>query len=279
MSFRTWVFLIATCLAPPLNAQTGWVERIVDAYRHLTPIETETGLTQDAAERIQQQVITELQSDFGPIAGYKAGLTSKVAQERFKVDEPILGTLLENMMLDNGSQVSVADGVHLLIEADLLVRVKDQSINDATDSAQAFEGIDRVVPFLEIPDVIIKPGQPLTGSVLTAVNSGARYGIMGNPIPTEELTIRDLSGFTVTLLRDGESVASSSGQALMGDPFNVVLWIVKKARQRGIILKSGDWLSLGSLTPPTEASAGQAYRGVYEGLGKETQTVRVEFVP
>lgn len=279
MKFRSFVILVAVCLASPLNAQTGWVERIVDAYRHQTPIETETALTQDAAERIQEQVISELQTDFGPVAGYKAGLTSKAAQERFNVSEPILGTLLENMILDDGSRVSIADGVHLLIEADLLVRVKDPSINEATDLKQAFGAIDLVVPFLEIPDIIIKPGQPLTGPVLTAVNSGARYGVTGKPTRVEELTMQDLSGFTVALLRNGEPVANSSGQALMGDPLNVVLWIARKARQRGITLKTGDWLSLGTLTPPTEVVAGQEYRAIYKGLGREATPVYVGFVP
>lgn len=272
--------LLAACVAAAAADQSGWVERIVAAYRFKTPVETDAGLTPEAGRRIQQHVIDELREDFGGVFGYKAALTSPAARERFNVDEPVMGTLLAGMILDNGARVSLAGGVGLLLEADLLVRVGDARINHASTRPEAFAAIDRIAAFVEIPDVIIAPGQPVTGPVLTAVNSGARFGVMGPVTALDGIEMADLTAFTVSVTRNGDRAGpGGTGKALMGDPLKVVLWMAAEARDRGITVKPGDWLSLGSLTPPITAEAGHRYRIRYEGLGAEPMEVVVEFIP
>jgi 2-keto-4-pentenoate hydratase len=266
-------------LVAAAQAESGWVDRIVSAYRDRTPIESDADLTPAAAEAIQARVVTALRADHGRVFGYKAALTNPAARKRFNVEEPLLGTLLAGMILDNGARVGIDQGVNLFIEADLLVRVADPAINNVSTREQAFAAIDRVAAFLEIPDVIIQPGQPLTGPVLTAVNAGARFGVMGSAIGTDEIDMADLAGFKVRLLRNGETVAQNTGRALMGDPLDAVLWLAGEARRRGIRLEAGDWLSLGSLTAPVRAGPGERYRAVYEGLGDEPLEVTAEFVP
>lgn len=280
MKARLFAILILACVAAGADVPSDWVERIVAAYRHQAPVATDAGLEPEAAAAIQQQVVAALRADHGGVFGYKAGLTSPSARERLGVDEPVLGTLLTGMILGNGARISVSAGVHLLIEADLLVRVAGRRINRAATPAEAFEAIDRVAAFVEIPDVVIAPGQPASGPVLTAVNSGARFGVMGPALETEALELTDLAGFTVTMLRNGEAAGpAATGRALLGDPLNVVLWMAGEAQRRGITLEAGDWLSLGSLTAPIKAEAGDRYRAVYEGLGREPLEVTAEFVP
>lgn len=280
MNRRPVVALVMALVAAAAHAQSDWVDRILAGYRDRTSIETDAGLGSEAAVEVQRRVVEALRSDHGDVFGYKAGLTSAAAQERFNVDEPILGTLLSAMILDNGARISLADGVQLLVEADLMVRVADPRINDATTPAEAFHAIDRAAAFVEVPDVIIDSGQPVTGPVLTAVNSGARFGVMGPSVGTGNLAMTDLAGFTVRLYRNGAPAGpESSGRALLGDPLNVVLWIVGETQRRGVTLQAGDWLSLGSLTPPSRAQAGDRYRARFEGLGPEPLEVTVEFVP
>jgi len=264
--------------AGPAAAQDEWVNAVVAAYRDAEPVDVREPLEPEAARRVQSRVIDALRHQMGGVFGYKAGLTSAAAQERFDVDEPVLGTLLTGMILENGATVSLSDGVRLLIEADLLVRVGDRRINQAQTRAAAFAALDFVAPFLEIPDVVVKPGNPVDGAVLTAINSGARLGVIGNPVPVAQLSLRDLTAFTVQMSRDGESAAPlSSGAALMGHPLDVVLWILEETRSRGIILEPGDWLSLGSLTRPTAPQAGESYQAVYEGLGPARLEVSAGF--
>lgn len=260
-------------------AQSDWTERILAGYRQQTPITTHAALDLGEAQRIQDQVVARLSAELGEVVGYKAALTSETAQERFKVDEPVLGQLLADMLRDDGARIDVAGGVHLLVEADLLVRIADPRITDATTPAEAFASIDRVAAFLEVPDIIVEPGEPLTGAVLTAVNGGARYGVMGPAVDTDELDAAALSEFTVQMWRNDEATGpESTGRALLGDPLNVVLWMIEEAGQRGLALEAGDWLSLGSLSPLVTANPGDRYRAVYTGLGPDPLEVSVEFV-
>jgi len=277
---RAAALLASLCVTTVAHGDTAWVERIVTAYRFQTPISAQPGLDFEAATAIQRRVAAELEPDYGAVFGYKSALTSPAAQERFGVDRPVLGTLLKDMVLDNGSRISASKGVRLLVEADLLVRVADPRINQARTRAEAFAAIDRVAAFVEVADVIIEPGQPVTGPLLTAINAGARFGVMGPALATEGLAMADLSSFSVTLFRNGKAVApAASGTALMGDPLNVVLWMVEEARRREQPLQSGDWLSLGSLSPPVRGEAGDRYRAVYRGLGPGPLEVAFELVP
>jgi len=269
------MLLVSVLVAVPVSAGSDWVERVLGAYRSPSAITSDGALTLDQAIRVQEAVVNALETELGGVFGYKAGLTSRAARQRFNADEPVLGVLLTGMILQDGTAVSPSDGVNLLVEADLLVRVKDGRINDATTRALAFTSIDLIAPFIEIPDVIIRRGEPVDGAVLTAVNSGARWGVMGTPVSTEALGAGDLADFTVRLEVNGETTTVSSGRALMGHPLDVVLWIVTEARERGIALESGDWLSLGSLTPPVPAMSGQQYAAIYTGLGEQPLTVRV----
>lgn len=271
--------LLSICLAAPAGAQSDWSERVIDAYQHPAPIDTQPLPDASEAVAIQNRVIKALEPGLGGVFGYKAGLTSPAARERFNVDEPILGALLTGMIRESGAAISVASGVNLLVEGDLLVRVRDARINDAETRADAFAAIDRVAPFLEVPDVIIARGQPINGPVLTAVNSGARWGVMGPVIDIASLTPDALADFHLLLDRDGETIGESTGRALMEDPLNVVLWMVGEARNRGIKLKAGDWLSLGSLTPPMPVQAGERYTATYTGLGMQAIEIEVGFTP
>lgn len=278
MNTRPALLLVLSILATTATAQSDWVDRVIGAYRTPAPITTAPLPDARLAIDIQNRVVAALVPEFGAVLGYKAGLTSPAARERFGVNEPILGTLLDGMLLENGATISVSDGVHLLVEADLLVRVRDARINQAGSRAEAFASIDRVAPFIEVPDVIIQPGQPVNGAVLTAVNSGARWGVIGAAIDTDKILIADLAAFAVRL-EGGDAVNESNGEALMGHPLEVVLWIAGEVRKRGNKLKAGDWLSLGSLTAPVPVRAGQSYRATYSGLGPDAATVTVHFIP
>lgn len=68
--------------------------------------------------------------------GYKAGLTSLAAQEKFGVDRPLLGVLLQQMLLPNGAVLPANFGARPMTEGDLMVRVGSDKINQAINQAK-----------------------------------------------------------------------------------------------------------------------------------------------
>lgn len=227
------------------------------------------------ARCIQDALVGKLTGDHGPVIGYKAGLTSTASQQRFGVDEPVLGTLLEDMMLESGATVPVNFGARPLFEADLLLVVGDAGINEATTPEEVLEHLSGIRPFIELPDLMLAEGEPLTGPTITAMNVGARMGVMGEEIPVDDAMLDALKTMTVTVTAaDGEVLAEATGDTVLGQPLNSALWLMEK----GITFEPGQLISVGSigpLLPPAKAKGTATV--TYKGLpGDPSVTVNFE---
>ncbi len=229
----------------------------------------------EEAYRIQDAFVERLAVPLGPVVGYKVGLTSKPVQKKFGIDHPLRGQLLEKMLLKSGAEVLARFGARPIAEADLLVRVRDAGINEARTIAEVWEHLDAVIPFIELPDLLVRKGDPLTAPVITAINVGARLGVTGAAIPTERIAAGDLAAMTVHVYQGDEEVMAVPGKAILGHPLNAVLWLVQDLKADGKRLKPGDLVSLGSLGRPLLPKPGTELRVVYEGLfGNQEVSVR-----
>lgn len=228
----------------------------------------ETILTLPDGACHQDLFIKELGDSLGPVVGYKAAATSAGAQKQLGLDGPVLGVLFRDMLREDGASVRVDEGARLIFELDLLARVGDAALNGATTREEALAGIDAVLPFIELGDLMVPKGATITGPLLQAMNAGARLGVAGAPVPIDGLSAVDLAAVSGSLAKDGTVVAEAPLTALLGDPLDAVLWIVATANARGMPLKQGDLLSLGSLGRFQLASPGEVVAR-YSGLGEE----------
>ncbi len=232
--------------------------------------------TMDDALCTQEKLVEALSAHLGPVVGYKAGLTSKPAQERFGVTEPVGGVLYRDMLLQDGAEVPAKFGAIPLFEADLILVVGDEAINGATTAEEAITHISAVRPFMELPDLTFKAGEPINGITLTAIGVAPRLGVMGAEIPVEDpaAMLAALANMQVTVrAADGTVMAEAPGSAVLGNPVNAVLWLVSA----GYLLQAGDLISVGSigpLLPPAKAGGGASVS--YVGLPGDP-TVSVVF--
>ena len=223
----------------------------------------------------QGKVVARLKEDLGAPVGYKAGLTSQAAQERFGVDQPVRGVLLEGMLLESGATVPAAFGARPLFEADLLVVVADDGINQATTPGKVLPHISEVIPFIELPDLVLAEGEPMSGPILTAINVGARQGVLGPRIAVEQSDsfLQSLADMEVEVLDErGEQLALAKGEAVLGHPLNSVIWLV----QSGVTLAPGDYVSVGSFGSLLPTAHGLTATATYLGLPGDPQ-VTVSF--
>jgi len=228
----------------------------------------------------QEKVVAALQSSLGEPVGYKAGLTSKAAQERFKADGPVSGVLLEEMLLESGASLPVAYGARPLWEADMLLVVNDEGINDAKTPEEAVRHISAMRPFIELPDLALAEGEPLDAVQLSAINVGARLGVAGAEVPLDG-SPETLKALTETKIvatdASGAVLAEATGAATLGSPLHAVVWLVEDLAKTGRRLAAGDLVSVGSFTPLTAPKAGQEVTVRYEGLpGTPEVSVRFE---
>lgn len=205
----------------------------------------------------------------GKVIGYKAGLTAKAVQERFKADAPVAGILLDGMVLPDGATVPATFGARPVFEADMLLVVKDESINAAKTPAEALRAISAMRPFIEMPDLALAPGEKLEGPQLLAINVGARLGVAGAEIPLQANadTVRALADVRIIMTDEtGKVLAENTGAATLGNPLNAVTWLVSDLTASGRTLKAGDLISVGSFSPLLPPKAGTTITVRYEGL-------------
>ena len=268
-------FLSTTAFAE--CATDAEVAAFVSGYLSLEPTKAlAVDGTMEDALCTQDKVVALLSKEMGPVIGYKAGLTSQAAQERFGASEPVQGVLYRDMMLEDGAEVPEQFGARPVFEADLILVVASDAINSAATAEEAITHISAVHPFLELPDVSYAKGEPINAVTLTANGVAAKMGILGAAVPVEDgaAMLASLQDMTVTVsASDGEVLAQAQGSAVLGNPVNAALWLMSK----GIIFKQGDLISVGSigpLMPPSKAKGKATVR--YEGL-PDNPTVSVVF--
>jgi 2-keto-4-pentenoate hydratase len=279
--------VVATAALTGLSAQAACmtdaqVSAMFDAYNQGVPAENPEGLSAADGECSRAKFLRMLTFQLGEPVGYKAGLTNPAVQKRFNHDSPVWGALYAPMLLQNGAVVPVNFGARALFEADMLVRVSSASINQATTPAQVLAAIDQVIPFIELPDLVVQAPPKLNGAAVSAINVGARLGVMGTPQPVpaaaadRSMMLEDLRVMTAVVSVDGAELDRGKGSDVMDHPLNAVVWLVKDLARFGIALKPGDLVSLGSFSRLLPPKAGTTVEVAYYML-PGTPKVKVSF--
>ena len=217
----------------------------------------------------QGKYLALLSETLGDRAGYKAGLINKPLQDRFGAAEPVGGVLFESMLLPSGSEIEADFGVRSVYEADLIVTVADERINEARTPEEAVRYLGEVIPFVELLDLIVAEGEPLNLATIVGYNVVSRYGVVGEGIPVEPTSafIEALGNMeSLTVDDTGREIQRARGTAILGHPLNVVLWLVEHVNARGERLHPGDVLSLGAMGTFYPTEAGRTITVRYTGL-------------
>lgn len=244
------------------------VAKLAAAFEARQPAPTPEGLSSADGECTRAKFNKLLQARMGAPIGYKAGLTNPAVQKRFNHDSPVRGTLYKPMLLENGATVEAAFGARPVFEADLLVRISDAAVNQAKTPQQVQAAIDQVIPFIELPDLMVAAPPKLNGAAINAINVGARLGVTGTPLPVPRNpafadSLRDM---LVVVRGDGAEIDRGKGSDVLEHPLNAVIWLAQDLAREGLALKPGDLVSLGSFSRPLPPKAGQAIEVEYVGL-------------
>jgi len=184
------------------------------------------------------------------------------------LEAPVRGVLLEKMLLPNHAETPAGFAVRPLLEADLIVVVKDKRINQARTPLEVAEHLKEVVAFIELPDTFIPTNPPPNGALLIAGNVGARLGVLGQRLPVKGTAdfVQALADMKVSIIgSSGSELGRGEGRAILDHPLNAVLWLMEELSHSGERLKAGDLISLGSIKA-IPAPAGAAVTVRYQGL-------------
>lgn len=225
-------------------------------------------LTAADAACARSRLLAVLPTVLGPRVGYKALFTNVESQRRFGVAGPAWGAMFGKMMLPSGSRVPAQFGAKPRYEADFIVVVKDAGLADARTPVEALDHLSALVPFVELPDLMIDG--TISGLELIATNAAFRGGVSAPPIPVTPgpALAEALAAMDVVMTEEvaGKELAKAKGSVLMDNPLNAAIWLARELRRDGIELKAGDQLSLGGFIGSQPTRAGTRIVVRYLGL-------------
>jgi len=201
------------------------------------PSKLEPSLTLDDAYAIQELIIERRVRDGRRRAGWKMGLTTAQPPTT-----PIVGTLLDDMIIPSETNLSLSTMVGPMVEAEFVVRI-GETIDRATTVAALARGPHEVGPGIEVIDYRTTNSSGVVDWI--ADNSTVAYAVLGELVPVAEVRPAEVEA---SLSCDGRYLASGTGNQVMGNPLAAVAWLSQHVIERGHPLERGDVILTGSLT-------------------------------
>jgi len=261
-----------------MTAQGELAETLADELRQAaltsTPIEPLRERLQlhgvVLAYEVQQINVRKALAQGRRVVGRKIGLTSRVVQVQLGVDQPDYGTLLDDMALCDGDEVSLSRVLQPKVEAEVAFVLGRDLAQPGATPGEVIRAIEFALPAIEIVGSRIANWDiKLLDTVADNASSG--LFVVGNePRRLESLDLRR-SGMVMT--SRGEEVSTGTGAACLGHPVNAVVWLARKMVEMGEPLRAGDLVMSGALGPMVRAEAGDLFEASVAGLG----SVRVAF--
>lgn len=270
--------LLGTMPAAAAEDCAAIAARAAAAWRAKSTVSGLAGIDAATAACVQKTLVRDLAPDAGAPVGYKVGLTGKAMQERLGVRHPVAGVLLQRMLLAPGTPVPADYAARPLVEADLVAVIGDAGVNQAKTPAEVLAHLSAIRPFIELADLALAPDEKPSADSITAINVGARLGVMGEPIAIEPGFAERLATMTVSLTDgSGKVLAQAPGAAILGNPLNAVIWLAQDLASRGEALQPGQMVSLGSFGPPAQPVPGGTVTVRYDGLSAAPVSLSVRF--
>lgn len=230
----------------------------------IAPTQQIPSLTTDQAYKVQEMIVARRLANGRDVAGWKLGLTSANPPTT-----PIVGTLLDDMVISSGSTLSTSTMVSPMVEAEFVVQI-GETLHQPVSAAELARGPHRVGPGIEVIDYrTVDSHGPIDW---IADNSTVAYAVVGDLVPIGEVNPVLVA---VSLDRDGEHLASGRGEKVMGNPLEAVAWLSGHLLERGPVLSTGDIVLTGSLTGHHQVPSSQpTFTADFASLG----VVSVRFV-
>ncbi|MFC3041809.1 2-keto-4-pentenoate hydratase [Virgibacillus xinjiangensis] len=256
----------------PVTIDDG-VFSILDAEKTRKPIEPFTfssrGISVDEAYQIQLGYVRERTEKGAAIVGKKIGLTSKAMQEMLGVDQPDYGHLLDDMIYENASLISISPFIKPRVEFEIAFILKKDLKGPGVTAENVMDATDYVVPAIEIIDSRIRDWK-IKFEDTVSDNGSSAGAIFGEG--TCSLDAIDLPNVEMKVYKNDKFLDEATGAAVMGNPVAAVAWLANAVGEYDISLKAGEKILAGALSKAVDIEGGETFKAEFSGLGTVTAT-------
>jgi 2-keto-4-pentenoate hydratase len=190
--------------------------------------------------------------------GWKVGLTATAIQQQFGFHEPVFGCVLDSK--PSGHVFTPSELIAPGFENELCMRLR-ANLSGTITLDEARDAIDVVYPSLEI----IETRGPFTEQIALALadNAQQKTVILGSAAALPA----NLTAIEARVTINGKLVATGTGDAVLGNPLNSVVWLAAKLGAYGRTLKAGEIIMTGSFTRQFPMAPGDKIETEFSGLG------------
>lgn len=217
-----------------------------------------------AAYRVQARNIARRTDGGHPRVGVKLGLTSRAKQQQMGVAAPLTGILTADMTLGAGAPVPTAELIHARVEPEIAFVLAADLVGPGITADDARAAVASVHAALEIIDSRYRDFDFRLPDVVADNASSARYVLSSAALAPHEI---DVTSEPVALVIDGETVATATGAATMGDPYVALALAANDLATRGDRLRAGEVVLSGALTDARPLLAGTVAEARFATLG------------
>ena len=211
------------------------------------------------------------------VVGHKIGLTSRAMQVASQITEPDFGTLLDDMVIRDGSEIEAARFIAPRLEVEFAFILSKPLKGPGVTLFDVLNATDYVVPALELIDARIEQFDRVTKAprkVIDTIADNAANGAIimgGRPMRVDAV---DLRWAGALLFKNGVIEESGLGAAVLNDPANGAVWLANKLALHGEGLAAGEIVLGGSFTRPVAYAVGDTFHADYGPMG----SISVKFV-
>jgi 2-oxo-hept-3-ene-1,7-dioate hydratase len=227
-------------------------------------------MTIEDSYTIQREWMKLKRAEGRRVVGHKIGLTSRAMQLSSQITEPDYGTLLDDMVLRDGSEVETQRFILPRLEVEFAFILARPLEGPGVTLFDVLNATDYVIPTLELIDARIEqadretkvPRKVLDTIADNAANAAIVMG--GRPMKPDAVDWRWAGAL---LFKNGVIEESGLGAAVLNHPANGVAWLANKLAPYGERLEAGEIVLGGSFTRPVPCAAGDVFHADYGPLG------------
>ena len=224
---------------------------------------------ENEAYLVQDQFISAMLYEYGgDIVGYKAGCTNVTAQKQLGLSSPFSGSLLSPFVRTTPAIILSDDGFMGMIEAEIGFRLgldlPGTTIPYTAESVRP--ALATIFSAIEVVDSRYEDWTTAGAPQLIADNACTGFWVHG--IEVSDVMCVDLANHPVQVYRNGLLAEIGNSANVLGNPMNVVAWLANHLVNRGNYLRSGQFITTGTMIAVNAAEKGDKVEADFGALGR-----------
>ncbi len=231
--------------------------------REIDRIDPDAELSEDEAYGLQVEYVDARVAAGDRVVGLKTGLTSRAKQETMGVHQPILGHILDSSVVSEGTPIACDQLIHPRAEPEIAFLLA-ADLAGSVSAAQARLATGLVMPAVEIIDSRFANFRFGLSDVIADNTSAARVVFGSANLQPNDIDLRTMG---MIYSKNGSVESTAAGAAILGNPWEALAWLARRASALGKPLKAGDLVLAGALADAVFVTPGDHVLVEFAQLG------------